>query len=147
MNNQALADYTAWLKLYKWDAFLTVRIPPATSPRDAPDLIKQQVIRPLCRHLSARIGALLVISYGHGQHKPHVHALLGCPGGQLTTRLQDAADFLAATRSKINTHAAAIDLRPYNPDRHAAYVAQHVLTLTDVTYYDRRLLQKIRTTK
>jgi len=144
MTNQALNEYTDWMQSYKWDGFLTVRIPPATSPRDAPDLIKQLIVRPLCRYLHARIGALLVVSYGHGMHKPHVHVALCCPGGQLTTRLQDAANYLTSTKSIVNTHAAALDLINYIPERHDSYFAKHVVSDTDVDFYDLKLLHQIR---
>ncbi|MBT0666288.1 hypothetical protein KI809_18410 [Geobacter pelophilus] len=137
-------EYTEWLQSYKWEAFLTVRLPPNLPLNAVAAQVIKYIYRPLCRYLRTRVAAISVISHGHGMHKPHVHVLLATANGQLTDNINEISDYLKSTITPLNSHKDAIDLRPYIPDRHAVYVASHVVDETDLTYYDKKQLTKLK---
>ncbi|GAM09492.1 hypothetical protein OR1_01771 [Geobacter sp. OR-1] len=136
-------SYTDWFSSYPWECFVTTRIPPAIAINCVHDHLIADVFRPICRHLNTRLAAISVITYGHGQHKPHVHSLVASKSKVLAESIQDVLTTLQSSRSELLTHSNALDIRPYFIDRHPAYVAGHIIEATDINYYDRKLLAEI----
>lgn len=131
-------SYLDWLASYPWEGFLTVRIPNNVHPVKAYPPLVDQVLRPLTRHLKIRLGAISVVSFGHpGFERPHFHVLLTSKAGQLLPRIEEAQRFLG--------DGAANLLLPYVQERHLHYTADHMTGNADINFYDRKLLETLKT--
>lgn len=139
-------SYTDWLKLYDWEAFLTVRLPGDVHPVKSYPHLVEDILRPLTRLLKTRVSAISVVSFGHpGLQRPHIHALLTSKSRQLLPRIIEAQRYLSITKTTLSTHSSAVDLRPFFEERHLHYTAQHIVADSDVNYYDRKLLETLKT--
>lgn len=138
--------YIDWLGSFPWEAFLTVRIPNDIHPVKAYPPLVESVLRPLARFLKTRLAAVSVVSFGHaGEHRPHMHVLLQSKCGSLSPRISEAQQYLIAQKSTLTSHTAAVDLRQFYPERHLHYTAQHIVGESDINYYDRKLLEALKT--
>ncbi|ADO00842.1 hypothetical protein Gbem_4141 [Citrifermentans bemidjiense Bem] len=130
--------YFDWLASYPWEGFLTARIPNDVHAVRAYLPLVEQVLRPLARHLKIRLGAISVVSFGHpGEQRPHFHVLLTSKAGQLLPWIEEAQRFLG--------DGAANLLLPFAPERHLHYTAGHMTGEGDINFYDRKLLEALKT--
>lgn len=134
-----------YIKSYYWECFATVRLPPNIPPDRSHEHVVRDVLRPLGKFLKSRVAAFTVASYGHGQHRSHLHILLLSKSRVLSTRISDAQDYLRSTRTTLNSHENAIDLRPYLEDQHPEYTVKHMLYDSDKNWYDKKLLEELKT--
>jgi hypothetical protein len=140
-------SYTDWLKSYPWEAYLTVRLPNDIHPHKSHGPLVVEVLRPLGLFLRSRVAALTVASYGHADHRAHLHVLLASKSGVLTSKISAAQAHLRSTKTTLNSHKDAIDLRPYLEGEHPRYTAEHIVAESDIDWYDKKLLDQIKYTK
>lgn len=140
MKNQLLN----YAKSYKWECFVTVRLPPNIQPHRSHEHVVRDVLRPLGKFLKSRVAALTVASYGHGQHRAHLHVLLLSNSRLLSAQISEVQDHLRSTKTTLNSHENAIDLRLFLEDYHPQYTVNHMLTDSDINWYDKKLLEALK---